>query len=372
MQVRKVNLQDPKDIDRFVDFPFQLYHNHPYWVPPIRNEIKFILDRNRHPFYEHSDAEFFIAVDGSTTLGRLGVINNNRYNEFNQTKTAFFYYFDAINSEDVSMALFEQAFQWARNQGLQDVYGPKGPLQGDSIGILVDGFDYLPAMGIAYNFPYYDKLIKSSGFEKEFDYYSARLTFIDDVSEKVKRISEKVKKRSGFTVKKFRSKEELLSITEELRQVYNLAFGGSEGFSPITKAEIKVIAERLTSIADPRLIKMVYKNDQIIGFLFAYPNISKGLQRANGKLFPFGWFHIWRAFKTTRHMDANGIGIHPDYQGLGATAVLYTELAESMKEFNFEHVETVQTREDNLASLGESSHFESEWYKTHRVYRKTL
>jgi GNAT superfamily N-acetyltransferase len=334
--------------------------------------MKFVLDRSRHPFYDHSDAEFFIALDGKTTLGRLAAIKNNRYNEFNQSKTGFFYYFESIDSVGVSNALFDQAFQWARDQGLQDIYGPKGPLQGDSIGILVDGFEYLPAMGIAYNYPYYDNLVKSAGFEKEFDYFSARLTFIDDVSEKVKRISEKVKERRGFSVKKFTSKDELLAITEELRQVYNLAFGGSEGFSPITKAEIKVIAERLTSIADPRLIKLVYKDDQIIGFLFAYPNISKGLQRAGGKLFPLGWFHIWRAFKTTRYMEANGIGIHPDYQGLGATAVLYTELAESMKEFNFDHVETVQTREDNLASLGESSHFESEWYKTHRVYRKKL
>jgi len=372
MKVRKLALSNPLDVNKFIQFPFDLYQSSDFWVPPLRSDMRFILDRNRYPFYQHSEADFFLAEDGGQVLGRIAAICNNRYNHFNGSKTAFFYFFDAVNDSSVSDALFEAVSLWASQRELNRVYGPKGLLQGDGIGLLVDGFEHLPAVGIAYNDPYYDSLVKKAGFKKKSDYLSARLTYIGDVSEKVHRIAEKVKQRSGFWVKKFSSKEELLAVAPQLRQVYNQAFGTGEGFSPITEEEIKVIADRLTSIADPRLIKLVYKADQIIGFLFAYPNIGRGLQKANGRLYPFGWFHLWRAFKTTRMMDANGIGILPEYQGLGATAVLYTELAASLQEFNFEHIETVQTREDNLASLGESSNFQYEWYKTHRVYIKSL
>ncbi len=372
MRIRKLNLSNRQDVKQFIQFPFDLYGRHPYWVPPLRSDMRFVLDRDRYPFFQHSTADFFVAEHKQETLGRIAAISNNRYNEFNQSRTAFFYFFECVEDPDVSSALFEAVSEWAVSRNHNQIYGPKGMLQGDGIGLLVDGFNYLPAMGIAYNFPYYDRLVKSAGFTKKADYLSARLTTIDDVSEKVRRIAEKVKQRSGFWVRKFSTKKELLETAPEIREVYNQAFGSGEGFSPITEDEILVIANRIASIADPRLIKLVYHGEKIIGFLFAYPNIGRGLQKARGRLFPLGWFHLMRAFKTTKMLDANGIGVHPDYQGLGATAVLYTEMANSLEEFEFKHVETVQTREDNLASLGESSNFEYEWYKTHRIYTKSL
>jgi hypothetical protein len=263
-------------------------------------------------------------------------------------------------------------FLWAAERGHQQVYGPKGLLQGDGIGLLVKGFEYIPAMGIPYNFPYYDKLVTRAGFSKKFDYFSGFVDTRVGLSEKIYRVAEKVKKRSGFWVREFTSKDELMEIAPELRHVYNSAFYGSEGFSPITEDEIITIAERMLSIADPRLIKLVYKDQKIIGFLFSYPNIGRGLQKTNGRLIPFGWFHLWREFKTTNYMDTNGIGIIPEYQGLGPTAVIYTELEKTFREFNFDYVETVQTREDNIPSLAESSQFKMDWTKTHRVYEIDL
>ena len=372
MNVRLIDTENKSDVKNFIQLPFDLYRKNPYWVPRMRSDTRFILDRSSYPFYQHSAADFFIAENNGKTLGRIGAISNSRFNKTNQLNTAFFYFFDSIDDSEVSNALFKSAFNWARERGHNHVYGPKGLLQGDGIGLLVEGFDQIPAIGISYNFPYYDKLVKQAGFQKKFDYYSGYLDTTIGLSEKVKRVAEKVKERSGFWVKKFHSKEELLAIAPELRQVYNSAFSGSEGFSPITEDEITLIAKRMLSIADPRLIKLVCKEDQIIGFLFSYPNICRGLQKTNGRLFPFGWFHIWREFKTTKYMDTNGIGILPEYHGLGSTAVIYTELEKTFREFDFDHVETVQTREDNIASLGESSHFSMNWTKTHRVYEIDL
>jgi hypothetical protein len=372
MDVLLVNPENRSDVRKFIQFPFDLYKGNRYWVPQLRSETRDILNKINHPFYQHSQADFFIAQDGKKTVGRIAAISNSRFNKSNNMNTAFFYFFDVIEDPEVSTKLFSRVFSWAKEKGHTHVYGPKGLLQGDGIGLLVEGFDYVPAVGISYNYPYYDGLVKQAGFEKKFDYYSGFVNIDAGMSDKVRRVAEKVKKRSGFWVKNFAHKDELLEIAPQIRDVYNRSFESSEGFSPITEDEILVIAKRLVAVADPRLIKLVYKDEEMIGFLFCYPNINRGLQKTNGRLFPFGWFHLMREFKTTRYMDANGIGILPEYQGLGSTAVIYTEMEKFFWDFNFSHIETVQTREDNLASFGEASYFVVDFVKTHRVYEIEL
>ena len=372
MRVRKLDTGDARDRRKFIQFPFDHYKNNPYWVPQMRAETRSLMNKETHPFYEHSEADFFIAEDNGKTLGRIAAISNSRANRSHNMNSAFFYFFECVNDTSVSKALFEAVFSWAKDKRHQQVYGPKGLLQGDGIGLLVKGFEHIPAVGIPYNYSYYDNLVKTSGFQKKYDYFSGYVDIETGLPDKVRRIAEKVKKRSGFWVKKFQTKQELLDVAQDIRQVYNSAFEGSEGFSPITEEEIVVIAKRLLSLADPRLIKLVYKEDQVIGFLFSYPNICRGLQKTNGRMWPFGWFHILQEFKTTKYMDSNGIGILPEYQGLGPTAVIYTEMEKTFQEFDFEHIETVQTREDNIASLGESSLFKMDWVKTHRVYELDL
>lgn len=372
MNITRIDFQNRRDVRKFIQFPFDLYQGSPYWVPQMRAETRGLLNKDKHPFYQHSEADFFIAEDQGKVLGRIAAISNSRANQSRNLNSAFFYFFESIDDTGVSEALFDTAINWAKDKGHDQVYGPKGLLQGDGIGLLVDGFDYVPAVGIPYNYPYYDKLVKNSGFQKKFDYFSGYVDVEVGLPEKVRRIAEKVKQRRGFWVRKFESKEELLGVAQDIRVVYNSAFEGSEGFSPVTEEEIVVIAKRILSLADPRLIKLVYKDDQIIGFLFSYPNICRGLQKTNGRMWPLGWFHILREFKTTKYMDTNGIGILPQYQGLGPTAVIYTEMEKTWEEFDFEFIETVQTREDNVASLGESSLFKMDWVKTHRIYELNL
>jgi len=371
MNIRLINTKNPSDVRDFIQFPFDLYRESDFWVPPLRQEMRANLDRQENPFFEHSEADFFLAENSDRVLGRIAVLKNNRFIRLTSEPTAFFYYFDAVDDLRVSRILFQAAEQWADERGLTALYGPKGMLQGDGIGALVKGFDHLPAMGIPYNYPYYDRLIQDAGFSKQSDYYSGYLSAEARVPERIISIANKVRERRGFWVRKFTTKDELLAVAPEIRKVYNESFSG-EGFNPITEEEMESIASRILSIADPRLIKLVYKDDQLVGFLFAYPNIGQGLQKAKGRLWPLGWFHLWRASKTTPYLDANGIGILPEHQGVGANAVLYQELERTFREFNFDHVETVQIREDNRESLGENSALNVSWYKTHRVYTKNL
>ena len=384
MQVRKIDTKNKKDVRKFVQFPFRLYCDNEYWVPTMRSDMRAVLNKEKHPFYQHSEADFFLAEENDVVFGRIAAIHNRRYNEVSNTKRAFLYFFEVIRDAEIAKALFEAVFNWARERNLEEVYGPKGPLQGDGIGLLVEGFDHPPAMGIAYNFAYYQDFIVQAGFEKLYDYYSGYLNAKSaKMPEKVIRIAEKVKERRGFWVKKFKSKEEILEVAPQVQKVYNKAFADGEGFTPITDEEMVVIAKRLLSTADPRMIKLVYKEDEVAGFLFAYRNIGAGLRKAKGKMWPFGWFHIIRALKRTKHADANGIGLLPKHQGLGATAILYIEMEKIIREFDFEIVDVVQIREDNIESLGEAKllnvisqrparSLNVIWHKKHRVYRKKL
>ena len=372
MRIKLIDTNNHKEVKSFIEFPFSLYANVPYWVPPLIVDMKTIMNRKKYPFYKHSDADFFIAIQDGKVVGRIAAIENRRYNQFNNEKSAFFYFYEVIKDKQVSTALFDKVYEWASQRGLNNVFGPKGLLQMDGYGVLVEGFELPPPMNIAYNPPYYDDFILSAGFEKVADYYSGNLTREYHLPKRIFELADKVKERRGFRVKNFKSKDEIKKWIPKLRIVYNQAFAGSTGFTPISEAEMTIIANRILAVAIPNLIKLIFKGNEIVGFIIAYPNINKGLRKAGGKLFPFGLFHIRKALKTTNIVDFNGIGLLPDHQGVGATAVLYTELAKTIRKYRFNTANLVQVREDNIKSMADMKALGIVWNKRHRIYRKEL
>ena len=185
MEIRKIDTGNSKDTKKFIQFPFQLYNSNPFWVPPMINDMKFALNRNTHPFYKHSEADFFIVEEGSKVLGRVAAIDNNRYKKYSGNNSGFIYFFESINDTKVAKVLFETVFNWSRKRRLGQIIGPKGLIQGDGLGLLVEGFQYKPAMGIPYNHEYYPELFENSGFIKEVDYLSGYLTSDYEVSDQV-------------------------------------------------------------------------------------------------------------------------------------------------------------------------------------------
>jgi hypothetical protein len=372
LRVRKVDTSHAGNVRQFIAFPFSLYRDCPQWVPPIMSDMKLALNRDRYPFYRHSTADFFVAEDRGQTLGRIAVIENRRYNAYHQSKTAFFYFFDVMEDLEVARALFDAASEWARDRGLDVIIGPRGLLRADAHGLLVEGFEHRPAMGVPYNYPYYARLLQELGFEKEIDYLSAHLSGDYDLPQRFYDIAETVKERRGFWVKSFTSKRELRRWVPEIQRINNEAFTEVWGYYPIDEAEANAIADRFLAVADPRLIKLVMKGDEVVGFVIGYADISAGIQRANGRLWPLGWIHILLEFRRTKWANFNGAGLLPDHQGVGANAVLYTELARSVSQFDFEHADLVQVAENNVESIGEVNAAGAEWYKRHRVYRREL
>ncbi len=371
VRIIRVNTDSRRDVNRFVDLPFRLYRDCPQWVPPLLSDIKLQLNRHKYPFYEHSTAEFYLAERDNQVVGRIAVLDNRHYNEYWHSNTAFFYLFDCDNDREASAALFGAAEDWARSQGLNKMVGAKGFLQGDGLGILVDGFDHHPAVGIPYNYQYYGALLEASGYTRQRDFYSAYLPGGHHVPDRLFEIADKVMERRGFTIRRFRDKAELKSLIPAIVQTYNDTFTGNWEFNPVTPAEAKVIGDRLLQVADPRYIKLVMKGDVIAGFLFGFQDIYAGLQRSRGRLFPLGWFWILRAFRTTDWINVNGAGILGPYRGLGVNAIMYTEMEKTIRDGQFQHADLTQM-EESVLTLKDTETMGGTVYKAHRIYEKAL
>lgn len=372
MQIRFIHDGDASGIREFGALPYRIYRDNELWVPPMNSEIQLLFDRDRHPFYESSEAVFLLAEQRGQTVGRLAVIDNRDYNDYTGRADAFFGYFESIEDQSVAEALFEAASRWAKARGLERIAGARGLLHGDGLGILVEGFEYPPALGIPYNPPYYGEMFESLGFRTQHDYYSGYLTDQFALPERLHRIAEWVKQRRGYWVREFRTKADLRQVVPLIREVYNAAFSEAPDFYPMGEREVEIVAARLLAVARPELIKLVYQDQDLVGFLFAYPNIGRGIRRARGRMWPFGWFPILWELMTTHRLDINGVGVMPGHQGAGANAVMYVELEKALTGSRFTHADTVQVRDDNLKSLGDNAALGVRWYKRHRIYQRRL
>jgi GNAT superfamily N-acetyltransferase len=374
MQVRKLDTLRRRDVRQFIRLPFQLYEDCPQWVPPLLPDMRLALDRQRYPFYRHSDADFYLVESEGQALARLVVFEHRPYNAFHENKTAFFYYFDAADDAQATDRLFAAAFDWARSRGLTEIYGPNGMLRSDGHGLLVEGFEHRPAIGIKYNYPYYEQLVQSAGLKKSHDYYSGYVNKQQDLPQRFYDVAERIKARRGYRVRALESRRELRSLAPVFYRVYERAFVQVWGYYPVDLVEIEAMIRRISLIADPRLIKIVLKGDDPVGFIIAYPDVSAAIQRIRGRLWPFGWIRLLVESRSTKWVNFNGVGVLPEYQGVGANTVLYTELAGTFKDgrFRFEHGDVVQVAETNAPSLGDLTAAGPALYKTHRVYHCVL
>src|SRR5690606_25823843 len=375
MQLQRVEITNKKDINAFLNLPFDIYRGIPQWVPPLMpgERARFSPD---YVFYKHSTAAFFLVRDETgKPVGRVAVMDHRPHNEYRGTADALLYLYEAIDDDRVARMLFEAAENWARGRGLTRLLGPKGFLTAEGHGLLVDGFEHRPAMGIPYNPPYYVRQWEEVGrMEKVIDYLSLFVDRKDVVyPERVRRIAEKIRERRGFHVPTFRTKAELLAYADQIQKAYNSAFAPVWAYTPISDDDMKAVIDRMLAIADPPLMKLIFKDDTIIGFQFAFPDISAGIQRAKGRIWPVGWAWLLWEKRRTKWLNINGNAILPQYQGTGANAVLYDEMAKTLIDSRFQYADLVQVQETNVPMLSDlESLVPLNFYKRHRVYAREL
>ena len=373
MIIREISPGNRTLIQQFTSLPWKIYRNIPQWVPPLSFELSKIFSLRNNPFYRHSQAAFFLALDkGGQAIGRLAVLNNQPYNQYNQEKTAFFFLFECEDNRSAAQALFESGFSWASKQGLTRIQGPKGFSALDGLGLLTRGYEHRPAFGIPYNPPYYSALLEAVGFHSISDIVSGYLSSKVNFPEKIHTISSQVQKRRGLKIARFHTRRELLTLIPKLRDLYNGALIGTSGNTPLSESEAQAMAKQILWFADPRLIKVVLKDDEPVGFLFAYPDISAALQRTNGKIFPLGWAFILSEMRKTKWVNINGAGIIEQYRGLGGTAILFSEMHKSILEGGFDHADLVQIGVENENMQRELCNLGIEFYKTHTLYQRDI
>lgn len=378
--LERIDTTDRRQVQRFIDLPFRLYRDCPQWVPPLRGDMALAMNRRKHPFYEHSAADFFLATrsDGrgsaSRVVGRVAALENVRYNEAHGARTGQFYYFDCEEDDEAAAALFGAVFDWARARGLDSIIGPKGMTVFDGYGLLERGYEFRQMMNMMnYNYPYYLRLVEAQGFVKEVDFVSVAIEGERfRLDERIHRIAQRAAQRRNLRVLQLKSKGDLRHWAQAIGRAYNQAFVNNWEYVPLTEREIKFILDQLILVANPRLLKFIVHGDDVVGFALGFPDISAAMQRANGRLFPFGLLDMLRELRVTRRLAGNGAGILPEFQGLGGNALLYTTMEETLKEFNYNWCELTQVAETAVQMRHDLENIGGEPYKNHRVYRVNL
>ncbi|UCG67094.1 MAG: hypothetical protein JSW12_08940 [Deltaproteobacteria bacterium] len=374
LTIEKVDTANRSQVRRFIKVPFRLYKQHPQWVPPIRSDVALMLNRKKHPFYEHSTADFFIAVRDGQDIGRIAALDNCNYNKHHDVRTAQFYLFDCEDDSEAAAALFQRVFEWAQAHNLDTLVGPKGFSAFDGYGLLQEGFEHRQMMNMMnYNYPYYLRLVDEAGFEKEVDFVS-HFVIPEDVQlpERLYRIAERAKRRHRLEVIRFNTKRELRQWAGKIGQAYNNAFVKNWEYVPLTEREISFVVDTIMLVANPKLIKIIAQDGNVVGFAFGWPDVSAAMQRCKGRLFPFGIADLLLEMRRTSRISGNGVGILPEFQGRGGNALLYSEMERTVGEFGFKYYEMTQIAETAVQMRKDLESLGGKPYKNHRVYKRSL
>jgi len=369
--VQIIPVANKKEKMEFIKFPWKVYKNDPYWVPPLILDMKNMMDRNKCPFFEHSEADFFIARKNGETVGRIAAILNNRHNQVHKDNIGFFGFFEAINDVDVTRSLLNAAADWCREKNLDSIRGPMNYSQNETCGLLIDSFDSSPVIMMTYNPPYYIDLFEQCGLRKVMDLYAYYLSAEKELPERLVRVAERIKKRAGVTIRPINLKN-FWSEVERVKKVYNAAWAPNWGFVPLTDNEIKHLAKELKPAIDPDIVFMAEDNGEPIGFSLALPDFNIAIKKANGRLFPTGLLKILWNKRKIDGVRVIIMGVIPEYQKRGIDSVFYWETYRRGVKKGYKWGEFSWILENNTMMNRAAQMMGAHVYKTYRVYEKAL
>ena len=362
-----------KELKAFVKFPFQLYKDSKYWVPPIISQELKTFNKDENPVFKDADAYFFIAYKNNEIVGRVAAIINWLEVKSQGQKKMRFGWFDFIDDTNVSSALLDEVARIGRDNKLDYIEGPVGFSNLDKVGVMSEGFDNIAPMITWYNYPYYIKHYESYGCTIEKHYSESRFPFANVKPEFFSKAQELIKRRYKLKALKFTKTSEVMPYADKMFDLFNKSYASLSSFVAITDIQKEYFKKKFISFVNPEYIKFVVdKDDELVGFAIVMPAFSKALQKANGKLFPFGFTHIMNAKKNSKDVIFYLIGIHPDYQNKGVHAVIFQEYYTTFTEKNIETCYRTPELEDNYAIHQIWKHFDPEVYRRRKTYSKPL
>jgi GNAT superfamily N-acetyltransferase len=378
-------VRNRSELRRFVEFYYDLYRGNPYAVPYIYSDEMATLRSDRNPSFECCEACYFIAYKveehkgkkEESVVGRVAAIINHRANKRWNIQQVRFGWFDFIDDINVSRALLNAVEQWGRQKGMNQMAGPLGFIDTDREGMLIEGYEELSTMYVNYNYPYYVQHIEQlGGFYKDNDYLEYKVTVPEVVPDKFGKIAQMVKQRYGLAVHKF-TRRELLDegYGRQVFDLLNQTYKDLYGFSQLSDYQIDKLVDDYIKIADLNLVTAVMDGDRMVGFGITFPSFSRALQKiGNGRLFPFGWWHIMKILRwhKTDTVDLLLIGVLPEYRTKGANALIFDDLIRQFQRYGFRWAEAMPQMERNEAVRSQWQYLESRQHRRHRCYRKEL
>ena len=361
------------ELKKFVKFPFTLYRNSPYWVPPIIKEELETFDKTKNPAFETSDASFFLAYKNEKIVGRVVAIINWVEVREKRIKKIRFGWFDFVDDTEVSEALLKKVKEIGIENELDHMEGPMGFSNLDKVGVLIEGFGHIGSMVTWYNYPYYKKHYERLGFIKEKEYMENKFPISNADPAVFTKLNDLVKRRYGLREINFTKAKDILPMVDRMFDLFNETYAKLSSFIPVTDIQKSYFKKKYIGFVNPEYIKfIVNKENDLIAFAIVMPTFSKALQKARGKLIPFGIFHLLKAKRSSEDVLFYLIGIHPEFQNKGVTAIIFNEYYRTFTEKNIKMCYRTPELEENVAIRQMWKHFNPVIYKRRRTYRKDL
>lgn len=361
------------DLKKFVTFPFKLYKDSPYWVPPLIKDEMETLDADKNPVFQNAEAWYYLAYRNKEIVGRIAVILNHLEVDEQGKKKIRFGWLDMVDDLEVTKALLEKVFEKGREHHLEYAEGPVGFSNMEKAGILTMGFEEMNTMITWYHFPYYADHLEKLGFEKQATWVEYKMEVPPSIFEKVRKFSELVKSRYGLSVIRFKNKKEILPYVNRMFELLNKTYNTLQTFVPIQQYQIEYYKKKYFGFIHPDYITCIQDpKGELIAFSIVMPSFSKALKKANGKLFPFGWNHILKAQKKNDTAAFYLIGIDPEYQGKGVTAIIFEEMLDLFQSKGIRTVETNPELKENKAVQQLWKDYNPVQHKERSTFRKEI
>jgi len=364
----------------FLGFPWKVYKNDPYWVPPIFNERVHFTDQNKNPFFEHSEAQLFMALRGEEIVGTIAAFTNSRHNEYQNENIGFFGFFEVLEDYEAAEALFKTAEKWALAKGHTALRGPAQWNTNDECGLLVDGFDDLPRIMMTYNPRYYVDYVEKAGYRPVRDLWAYQLPakdFMENIGGRLEKLTTRIMERKNITIRPLNMK----IFDEEVKKVkllYNEAWSQNWGFVPMTDAEFDKLAEGLHDILDPDLVYIAEKDGKTVGFSITLADLNEPLHKAYPKPSTPEWWAMaklgwnWKIRKSVSWVRVLVLGVIPEYRKLGIDALFYYKSAQAALKKGIKMAEMSWILDNNDKMNRPIIAMGAEVYKTYRFDEKNL
>ena len=381
IEIKRV--ENKRDLERFIQFRYDLYRDNPYDVPNLHSDEVNTLSKDKNAAFAFCEAEYYLAYKDGKIVGRVAAIVNHRYNEQWQRKCVLFGWIDFIDDIEVSKALLKAVEDYGREKHMDEIIGPLGFTDMDPEGMLTKGFDQLGTMATAYSYEYYPRHMEQmGGWEKDNDYVEYKIYVPKEgMPEKMKKIAEMVMKRYNLHIVKLKRKQVFgpEQYGQRIMEVINQTFGHLYGYSTMSQEQKDQYVQMYFPMVDMEMISIVEDwntpDHKIVAVGLTIPSLARALQKCrNGRLWPFGWWHVLRALKfhKTDIVDLLLIGVLPEYRPKGANALLFYDLIPIYQRYGFKWGETHVEMETNLNVQSQWPYFDHELHKRRRCYKKPL